>query len=179
MENAEIIIKNVMPLQMEELLKAFVTFERKDIISSHFFDQLTQSDLEYREINDLNQYCATQGSATISLKKVNIGAILNDVVILLCCDGDSCDVIINFSEKQFFDMTFEKMFQICLSIIQQLVAICRCGYGNGVVIGYEPANDDEMKIIEISKIQVKQYNNPQWETTFAMALLASIESFQI
>lgn len=176
MENIEIIIRNVEPSKIEELLKNYITFEERDIISSHFFDQSSNTDLTYHEIDDLNQYCRTRCSADIFLKRISIDIDLKETIILLCCDGDTCDIVLNFSENQFDGQPFDKMVQDFIKLFQRLLAICKNGCGNVVTIGYEPANDDDTKIVEIIGNQIKPFNNPSWETLFAKALLTSVQS---
>lgn len=56
MDYAEIILKNIKNIQIEDVFYDCVHFDIKDIISSHFFDNKKNKDMTYQEIKSLKEY---------------------------------------------------------------------------------------------------------------------------
>ena len=151
MEQIEIIIKDIKVDQSESFLHEDLVFDKKDIISSHFFED--GKDLEYQDIKSLKGYLQTPGTCNLYLKKAKMGTVLEDVFIIIASDGALADITINFSGEHFG--MCEDQRNRSLSLLRSLVQISKRRELEKVVLGYEPAEDGDMKILEVTQGQVR------------------------
>lgn len=170
MDNVEIILKNVERKNIEKVFFNSLVFDVKDIISSHFFDKEKNVDMEYQNVKSLNKYFDIPGTGNLYLKKVIIGTELENVLILIGCDEKYGDITINFEEKQFENFSIQEIKSKLKNLIMFLLNI----YGNGdieeIAIGYEPADDDDRKIIEIRQSKVMIFNESIFKSPTALTL---------
>lgn len=164
MNYIEIIFKDIKICQLDNFFHDFIIFNDIDIISSHFFDKEKKRDLEYKDIKNFKSYFVSSGTCNIYLRKVLIGIELENVIIIISSDKDYCDITINFEEKYFSNCkNIERKFIILLDLILEIYQKYEI---EKIIFGYEPAEDADMKILEISQRQVKLFNtnvfNRQW-----------------
>lgn len=158
MNYLEIILKNVQKYYVDQIIGRYIQYNVSDIRSSHFYDKKNQKDIEYSDIENLQTYFNESGTCTIYLKKVQIGMELNDVLILAGYDGDNGDITLSFLEEQFRQMEKSRLKSNFCMFIQKLVELCKCCEINEIILGYEPAEDNDMKIMEIRKEQITNFN---------------------
>ena len=132
MNYLEIILKNVKKYYVDQIIGKYLQYNVSDVISSYF--------------------------CNIYLKKVQIGMELNEVLILVGYDGDNGDITLNFLEEQFRHMEKGRLKSNLCMFIQKLVELCKCCDIDQIILGYEPAEDDDMKIMEIRKEQITIFN---------------------
>ncbi|MDE7478443.1 MAG: hypothetical protein K2M91_10920, partial [Lachnospiraceae bacterium] len=94
----------------------------------------------------------------IYLKKIQIGMELNEVLILVGCDGEKGDITLSFLEEQFRQMEKSKLKSNFRMLIQNMIEICKCCEIDEIILGYEPAEDADMKIMEIKQNQITNFN---------------------
>ncbi len=158
MNYLEIILKNVKKYYLDQIIGRYIQYNVLDIISSHFYDKRKQKDIEYSDIENLQTYFNESGTCNIYLKKVQMGMELNEVLILVGYDGDKGDITLSFLEEQFRQMEKSRLKSNFCMFIQKLVELSKCCEIDEIILGYEPAEDDDMKIMEISKEQITNFN---------------------
>lgn len=158
MNYLEIILKNVKKYNLDQIIGEYIKYNVSDIISSHFYDKKKQKDIEYSAIEKLETYFKESGTCNIYLKKIQIGMELNEVLILVGYDDEKGDITLSFLEEQFRQKEEGKLKSNFCMFIQNLVELCKCCEIDEIIIGYEPAEDDDMKIMEIRKEQITNLN---------------------
>lgn len=158
MDYIEIILKDNINSQLEEILFNFVVFDVEDIISSHFFDKENNRDISYQEVKSLKEYFRVPNTCNIYLRKALIGIELEYVLIHIACDEKYGDITINFEEKQFKNYKIEELIIKWQNLLTVLQEIYEYGKTKEIILGYEPAYDKDMKMLEISQGQIKIYN---------------------
>lgn len=158
MEYIEIILEDVQPKYFPEILGGRLQFHASDIISSHFFDSRRGVTLEYTDIADWDALFRAGGTGDIFLSKINIGMELRQAVVLISCRSPRGDITINVDETQFraSDMrSAEKNYKELFLSLDKLGKDCEISH---IVIGYEPAEDRDMRIIELCHGQVDVFD---------------------
>lgn len=158
MNYLEIILKNVKKYYVDQIIGKYIQYNVSDVISSYFYDKNKQKNIEYSDIENLQTYFNESGTCNIYLKKVQIGMELNEVLILVGYDGDNGDITLSFLEEQFRHMEKSRLKSNLCMLIQKLVELCKCCDIDQIILGYEPAEDDDMKIMEIRKEQITIFN---------------------
>ena len=158
MNYLEIILKNVKKYYVDQIIGKYLQYNVSDVISSYFYDKNKQKNIEYSDIENLQTYFNESGTCNIYLKIVQIGMELIVVLILVGYDGDNGDITLNFLEEQFRHMEKGRLKSNLCMFIQKLVELCKCCDIDQIILGYEPAEDDDMKIMEIRKEQITIFN---------------------
>lgn len=139
----------IFELAAHENLRSFfdnvVTFEKNEVIDSHFYDDSQGCDLEYGDIDDFCGFtlanCTESG---LLLSSTSCGICFNKAVVLIAHDSDG--VVISLSiKKDDFDPDIEE----CEALIRHLLCSISSGIVDSVIIGYDPAEDDDMQIIRL------------------------------
>lgn len=153
MEHIEIVLKDIKLNRLENVFYENIIFNEKDVMSSHFFTK--GKDVEYQNIRSLKEYFQTPGTCNIYLKKITMGTVLENVLILIVCDGTYADITVNFGEECLEVCDVQK--NAVRLLLELLVQISKEGDVGKIVVGYEPAEDDDMKILEINQGQIKRF----------------------
>lgn len=176
MNNVEIILRNIKKEHIEKVFFETLVFDVRSIISSYFYDSEKDVDMEYQNIRSLNQYFNIPGTGNIYLKKAVMGTELENVLILIACDEEYGDITVSFEEEQFENFSTEEI----KSKLQNLIILLLKVYGNGnieeITIGYEPADDDDMKVIEICQDKIKIFNENIFNSPMILTLYNIIKS---
>lgn len=154
----EIVLKNVKKYYLDQIIGGYIKYNMSDIISSYFYDKKKQKDIAYSDIESLETYFNESGTCNIYLKKIHIGMELYEVLILVGYDGEKGDITLNFLEEQFRQMEKSKLKSNFYKVIQNLVELCKCYEIDEIILGYEPAEDDDMKMMEIRQEQITNFN---------------------
>ena len=101
MNYIEIILENISKKYLDEIIGEILKFDVDFVISSHFFDEISNQDMEFKDIKSLLNYFNHSGTGNIFLEKVEIGIVLEKVLIIISCEEELGDITINFSEEQF------------------------------------------------------------------------------
>lgn len=158
MEYIEVVLKSIKISQLQSVFCNYLIFDEKDIISSHFFDREKNTDASYKEIENFEEYFNTPGTCNISLKKATIGAELANVLLHIVCDERYGDITINFDEEQLKGQSNKEIENKLQNILTFLIQIYKSGEIGEIILGYEPAEDTDMKMIEISQNKMKLLN---------------------
>lgn len=154
----EIILKNIKNIQIENVFYDCVCFDVKDIISSHFFDKKKNKDASYQDIESLKEYFCVPNTCIFYLKKAIIGIELENVLIHIACDEKYGDITITFEERQFEKYKNQEITDKLQRLLILLQRIYKGGKVEEIILGYEPADDTDMKILVISQNQIEVFN---------------------
>ena len=120
---------------MDHIVGGYIIFDKTDIISSYFFDKENNKNITYAEIKSLEIYFKVCGTCTLYLKKVQIGIELRDVLLLISSD-------------QLRSLELNALRENLNRLISHVIQLCKCCEIPNWIMGYEPAQDNDMKIIE-------------------------------
>ncbi len=103
----------------------------------------------------MKEYFQIPGTCNIYVKKIKMGIVLKNVLIIIACDGVCVDVTININ-KEDFKVCYVQKSELQL-LLKTLMQISKEGGAKKIVLGYEPAEDEDMKILEINEGKVKLF----------------------
>lgn len=136
-------------MYLDQIVGGYIRFDVSDVVSSHFYDQTKERDLTYSELESLENHFTDSGTGSLYLKRIWLGEELQDVIILIGYDDAIADITLNFPAEQFGDLEQNEPREALGKLAMHVARLCsRCGIDEAV-IGYEPAVDDDMKILEI------------------------------
>ena len=147
-EYLEIILKNVKKSYLDQIVGRYIRLEKEDIISSYFFDKENDKNITYDEIKSLESYFHVCGTCTLYLKKLQVDIELKDVLIIISSDEKNAELTLNFPEKQFRDLEQNVLKENLHRLVLYLIQFCKCCEIHNWILGYEPAEDNDMKMIE-------------------------------
>ncbi len=165
----EIILEETEKKYLDEMIREVLKFNAEDIISSHFFDEERNKNIEFQDIENFNDFFGAAGTGNFFLKKTVIGIELEEVLIIISCDEKFADITINFGEEQFEK---DKNLELKNKIRKLFLKLCEIQkkYCIRVIsVGYEPAADDDMKIVEFRCGQTIMYNENGFLSQFAQS----------
>lgn len=173
MNYIEIIFENISKEHLDKIIGETLKFDVDFVISSHFFDEISNQDMEFKDIKSLLNYFKHSGTGNIFLEKAEIGIVLEKVLIIISCDEELGDITINFSEEQFIGYENTRLSNEIMKLIQILCKLSKSYSIDNIFIGYEPATDDDMKMIEFNRGSMKIYNQKIFQSSFAKTLYNS------
>lgn len=179
MDYIEIVLRNIKSVQIEDVFYDCVAFDEKDIISSHFFDKKKDKDISYQEVESLKEYFYVPGTCKFYLKKAMIGIGLENVLIHIGCDEGYGDITINFDEVQFRNHKNQDIADKLQKILFMLQKIYKSGRVEEIILGYEPADDADMKILVIVQNQMRIFNENIFKSPFANAIYLAAKNIQV
>lgn len=153
MEYIEILFENVPPKFLKEIINGHLKFNASDVISSHFYIPGREQIYCYGDINEWDIFFLEKGNGDIFIAKVDIGIKLENVVVLISPTMSNIDITINFTENQLCTVGTKAAEENLKKLFFNLVEISKTFNIDNIVIGYEPAEDFDMKILEISSSQ--------------------------
>lgn len=159
MEYIEIVLEDVQPQFVKEIISRHLKFHVSDIISSHFWIPGREKICEYTDISDWDTFSFGKGNGDIFIAKLDIGMQFENVVMLISPNMSSVDVTINFEEKQLYAMSTNEAEANFKNLFFKLMELRKTFNIDNIIIGYEPAEDRDMRIIEIIGGQHIFYEN--------------------
>lgn len=142
MENLEIVFKNIIANEMSHFLLKVLNIDEKNIISSHFWDSENCLDLSFQQVSNIDRYFTNGGNANIYFRYIILESKIEDVLVVISNDGRTCDVTLNFctNPNLYWEKLFVKLWEIVTNVCVEMI-----------ILGFEPAEDTDMKILEIQK----------------------------
>ena len=166
----EIVLEDIEKNYLSKIIGESLRFEIEDIISSHFFDKKHNKDIEYQDINNFEDCFCDSGTGNLFLKKVEVGIELEKVMIIISSDEEVGDITMNFCENQFMSDMNPNLSESIERLVQRLLEIQKNYTINNIVVGYEPATDDDMKMFKIDQGHIKIYNEDIFQSSFAQLM---------
>lgn len=165
MENFEIVFIDVPNIHFGKILKEHFQLNEADIVSSHFFDSHQDKTLTYSDISDWSAYFSKSGTCDIFVRKILIGAELKNVVLLYSHNTDLGDITINFEEEQLKKLNRTDLESCLRKLLQRLLEIGKIFGISKIILGYEPAEDSDMELVEICNGNLRIMNEKCFSST--------------
>jgi len=154
LENLEIILENFKKDQLNRFVFDELKINSYKVKSSHFFDSNRQEDIEFHQIKSIEEILSPDGTGNVLLEQIEIGSILNDVMIIFSFDYDSGDITFNFSESELFEGKVSEIKLKARKIVETLISLKDKYHITKIRIGFEPATDDDSCLVEIGTEEV-------------------------
>lgn len=151
MERLEVILIDFNKNNLDPFIKNDLNIQVERIISSHFYDNRSENDIEFQQIESLENFLSPKGTGNILLSQLNLSHTFNDVMIVFSFDEESGDIVINFPEEELFSGENPETMLKAQKLIEYILNIRNKYSIEKVRIGYEPAMDDDTCLVEIDK----------------------------
>lgn len=151
LESLEIILIDFDKNKLDQFIKNDLNIQVGQIKSSHFYDNRSEKDIEFQQIESLEEILSPKGTGNVLLSQLNLGHTFNDVMIVFSFDEESGDIVINFPEEELFSGENPETMLKAQKLIEYILNIKNKYSIEKVRIGYEPAMDDDSCLIEIDK----------------------------
>ncbi|MDF2908272.1 MAG: hypothetical protein K0R34_3593 [Herbinix sp.] len=146
----EIIIENINRIELDDLFYNDLRLEKRLIRTSHFYDVINKEDISIDRISSLSEFYAIDGTGNIYIQEIDLGVIIHNVMIIISFRNPYGDIVLNFEENELLqDGKDIKLSYI--TIINKFVKIIKEYNIGAVILGYEPAYDEDMKIVTMTK----------------------------
>lgn len=169
MNNLEIIIENVKSNDLDRIIFEELCFDKQKIISSHFYDEHNKRDIELEMLSSLEEFYSKPGTGNIYMSEVELGLCIHDVMTVISFDKVSGDIVINFEESEIINDSITNNDYV--KFIKKLQSFISKYDISSIIIGYEPALDNDMKLITFTKLGIKMY-----EENFPLVLSGFIKN---
>lgn len=167
MNNLEIIFENIKRHELNSIIFKELCFDKQKIISSHFYDKKKNRDIEFEMISSLEEFFAIPGTGNLFISEVDMGISIHKVMTVISFDEMYGDIVLNFREDELFQ---ENMVinQDCVFLIKKLQSIVNMYDIGSIIVGYEPASDEDMQFVSFTKqgIRISEDNFPSMMNDF-------------
>ncbi|WP_306821956.1 hypothetical protein [Paenibacillus sp. BGI2013] len=151
LESLEIILIDFNKNRLDPFIKNDLNIQADQIKSSHFYDNRSENDIEFQQIESLEEVLSSKGTGNMLYSQLNLGHTFNDVMIVFSFDEESGDIVINFPEEELFSGENPETMLKAQKLIEYILDIKNKYAIEKVRIGYEPAMDDDTCLVEIDK----------------------------
>lgn len=118
------------------------------IQSSHFYDPNLQRDIEFSEVKNIKELLSPKGTGHVVLEQLPLGISLKNVVIVFSFDEEYGDIVFNFPESELFVADKDEVKLRFTKLVDYLMNLKMKYDISKVIIGYEPAYDEDTMLIE-------------------------------
>ncbi|MBA4602109.1 hypothetical protein [Thermoactinomyces mirandus] len=154
MDNIEIVIKDFRKENINSFIYEELRLPALTIKSSHFYDHQSERDLEFAQVKNMKKILSPKGTGYVVLEKILMGIELHNVVMVFSFDEENGDIVINFPENEIFTGGVKEIKLKVKKILDDLIKL-RNRYEIGkIIIGYEPAEDQDTKLIELNNQEI-------------------------
>lgn len=161
MDNLEIIFENIKNYELDALIFKELRFDKHKVISSHFYDEVEERDIDFEMISSLGEFYTIPGTGNVYVREVDFGMRIHNVMTVISFDEVFGDLVLNFNENELFkdNMVIE---QDIIFLIKKLKSIINRYDIGSIIVGYEPASDEDMQLFSYTKkgIKVSGYKLP-------------------
>ena len=147
----EIILKDIPIPFLKTILSEPLICHQADILSSHFFSSAVGRTCQYAEVRDWDAFFQGAGTSDMFLAKLDIGMELKNVVVLISHESSPGDITIHFGEDQLHISDAAAAKQHFQKLFQKLTELLRTGLAGTIDMGYGPAEDPDMRILELRR----------------------------
>ncbi|UOK64516.1 hypothetical protein [Paenibacillus amylolyticus] len=149
MESLEIILIDFDKNKLDQFIKNDLNIQLDQIKSSHFYDNRSENNIEFQQIESLEEILSPKGTGNVLLSQLNLGHTFNDMMIVFSFDEESGDIVMNFPEGELFTGETSEAMLKAQKLIEYILDIKKKYAIKKVRIGYEPAMDDDTCLVEI------------------------------
>lgn len=151
MENLEIILLDFDKDIVDNFFYNELKLLNAEFKSSHFYDASNKLDLTFSQVESIQKILTPSGTASMTIKEIDLGINLFDIVILLSFDEMQGEITFNVAESEVFKSTIEESKINFKKMVTYLGKLKNQFNIPKIIIGYEPALDDDMKILEMTQ----------------------------
>ncbi|WP_346773283.1 hypothetical protein [Paenibacillus sp. PAMC 26794] len=151
LESLEIILIDFNKNNLDQFIKNDLNIQVDRIKSSHFYDNRSENDIEFQQIESFEEIFSPKGSGNLLLSELSLGHTFNDVMIVFSFDEEFGDLVINFPEEELFSGENSETKLKAQKLIEYILDTKNKYSIEKVRIGYEPAMDDDTCLVEINK----------------------------
>ena len=155
MNNLEIIIEDVKSDDLDRIIFEEFSFDKQKIISSHFYDEFNKHDIEFGMLPSLEKFYSIPGTGNVYMREVELGICIHNVMTIISFDKVLGDIVINFEESEIIKDSVTE--QDCVLFIKKPQSVFAKYDIGSIIIGYEPASDNDMQLITFTKQGVNIY----------------------
>ncbi|PDZ70988.1 hypothetical protein, partial [Bacillus pseudomycoides] len=120
--------------------------------SSHFYNNISEKDLDFSQVKNIKEILSPKGTGNIFLEELKLGISLKNVVIAFSFDEQYGDIVFNFPENEILkDERNDNKLRL-KKLVHFLVDLKKNYDIPKIIIGYEPATDEDTLLIEINNI---------------------------
>ncbi len=98
----------------------------------------------------MKEILSPKGTGNIVLEQLQLGITLKDVVIVFSFDEEYGDIVFNFPESEIFVDDKKEVKSRFEKLVNYLVKLKMKYDIPKVIIGYEPADDEDTMLIELN-----------------------------
>lgn len=149
MEKLEIVLLDFKKRDVNDFIDEELKLSTLRTKSSHFYDNLSKKDLRFDEVEDLKEILSPKGTGHVFLESLDLGALIKEVVVVFSFDEVVGNIVFNFPQEELFAGQKEEIVLKLKAIINYLVRLKRKYGFSEAIIGYEPAEDEDTKLITI------------------------------
>ncbi|HHW35776.1 MAG TPA: hypothetical protein GXX18_00495 [Bacillales bacterium] len=150
MENLEIILTDFNKRKIDKLIYDELKLSTLKVKSSHFYDNISEKDLNFSQVKNIEEILTPKGTGNIFLEELQLGISLKDVVIVFSFDEQYGDIVFNFPENEILKDEMNDNKLRLKRLVHFLVILKKKYEIPKVIIGYEPATDEDTLLIEIN-----------------------------
>lgn len=149
-ENLEIILSDFNMRELNKLVYEELKLSTRKIKSSHFFDNISEKDLDFSQVKNIEEILSPKGTGNILIEELQLGIPLKNVVIVFSFDDQDGDIVFNFPENEILKDGADDIKLRLKKIVLFLVYLKKSYDIPKVIVGYEPATDEDTKLLEIN-----------------------------
>ncbi|SFX74032.1 hypothetical protein SAMN04487866_12133 [Thermoactinomyces sp. DSM 45891] len=144
MEYIEIILVDFPRKHLDPLVYDVFKISSDFVKSSNFYDNQAGKSIDYVDLDSIERVLRPKGSGTVLLNELNLGVTMKNVLVLFSFDEEHGDIFIHVEEEEFYkNETDYRKLLIYLFKIQSTFHL------EQIRIGFEPATDEDMRILDI------------------------------
>ncbi|PFW89943.1 hypothetical protein [Bacillus pseudomycoides] len=152
MENLEIILTDFNKRKIDKLIYGELKLSTLKLKRSHFYNNISEKDLDFSQVKNIKEILSPKGTGNIFLEELKLGISLKNVVIAFSFDEQYGDIVFNFPENEILkDERNDNKLRL-KKLVHFLVDLKKNYDIPKIIIGYEPATDEDTLLIEINNI---------------------------
>ncbi|PEF22746.1 hypothetical protein [Bacillus pseudomycoides] len=152
MENLEIILTDFNKRKIDKLIYGELKLSTLKLKPSHFYNNISEKDLDFSQVKNIKEILSPKGTGNIFLEELKLGISLKNVVIAFSFDEQYGDIVFNFPENEILkDERNDNKLRL-KKLVHFLVDFKKNYDIPKIIIGYEPATDEDTLLIEINNI---------------------------
>lgn len=151
MEYLEIVLIDLNKNNLDEFVYNELKLQSSTIISSHFHDNKLNKDLEFSQFKSLKSILSPIGTGNTFVEKLHMGINLQKVMIVYSFDEKLGDIVMNFPNEELFTESQADFRRKFTKLVGHLDTLKRKYKLKSIKIGFEPAVDDDMLLLELNK----------------------------
>ncbi|PFX40515.1 hypothetical protein COL32_20400 [Bacillus pseudomycoides] len=152
MENLEIILTDFNKRKIDKLIYGELKLSTLKLKPSHFYNNISEKDLDFSQVKNIKEILSPKGTGNIFLEELKLGISLKNVVIAFSFDEQYGDIVFNFPENEILkDERNDNKLRL-KKLVHFLVDLKKNYDIPKIIIGYEPATDEDTLLIEINNI---------------------------